>query len=225
MSVPRPAHRRLPSCAFAFALAVCATASANAPHPHDDIRATAIAAAGAGTEAQAVVGGNVRVARCSQPLQGVATGAHTVEVRCADTPGWKLYVPVRVRREADVVVLRGPVRAGMPIAADQLVVQRRDIGQATAPALTDPALVVGQTLARPLAAGSTLTSADVALGPPLRRGDPVVLLTRIGSVEVRVAGRALGPAGAGGVVSAENVESRRVVRGRVTAPGVVEVVR
>ena len=60
-------------------------------------------------------------------------------------------------------------------------------------------------------------------GELLRRGDPVVLLSRIGGVEVRVAGRVLGQPGAGGTVSVENTESRRVVRGRVVGAGVVEV--
>lgn len=226
MVVSIPAVRFLPLLGIACAWLACSGVQAAAFQPLPDIRAAAIAALGAGdAQAEAVIGANVRMALCSQPLRAVATGAHTAQVRCADTPGWKLYVPVRVRREADVVVLRGPVRAGIPITADQLVVQRRDVAQATAPAITDPAQVIGQTLAKPLAAGATLTAADVAQGPPMRRGDPVVLLTRIGGVEVRMAGRALGPAGAGGIVSAENVESRRIVRGRITAPGVVEVSR
>lgn len=218
----RPFRSWLPLLALCPLFAPAAPAS----HPHDEIRAAAIGALGA-TDAQgeAVVSAGVRVAPCSQPLQAVASGARTALVRCPDTPGWKLYVPVKVRVESDVVVLKGPVRAGEPIRADQLVVQRRDTARSAAPVITDPALVVGQVPSRSLAAGAALTSADLRQGPPLRRGDPVVLLTRIGGIEVRMAGRALGAAGAGGVVSAENVESRRIVRGRLTAPGVVEVVR
>lgn len=226
---PHSGFRRIliPAVAAALALASASVAaSARAPHPVDDIRAVAIAALGADPgAAEASVAATLRFPHCSQPLQAVATAAQTAQVRCPDAPGWKLYVPVRVRREQDVVVLRGPVRAGQPITADQLVVQRRDVGAATAPAFTDPAQVVGMAPSKPMAAGATLTAADVAQGPPLRRGDPVVLLTRIGGVEVRMAGRALGPAGPGGIVSAENVGSRRIVRGRVSAPGVVEVVQ
>lgn len=220
---------RLLACAYVLLLPMlpsAPTSAVPASHPHAEIRAAAIAALGAtAADGEAVLAAGVRVAPCAQPLQAVATGARTAQVRCPDTPGWKLYVPVKVRREADVVVLKGPVRAGEPIRADQLVVQRRDTGRAAAPVFADPAQVVGQVPSRSLAAGATLTAADLAQGPPLRRGDPVVLLTRIGGVEVRVAGRALGPAGAGGTVSAENVESRRIVRGRLTAPGVVEIAR
>jgi flagella basal body P-ring formation protein FlgA len=66
---------------------------------------------------------------------------------------------------------------------------------------------------------------DFSAGPPLQRGDPVVLLTRIGGIEVRMAGRALGTTHQGGMVSAENVDSHRVVRGRLSSPGVVEVLQ
>lgn len=219
--------RRILIQAVAATLAFAATvASAAAPHPVDDIRAAAIAALGADpAAASATVAATLRFPQCTQPLQAVATGAQTAQVRCPDAPGWKLYVPVRVRREADVVVLRGAVRPGQPITADQVVVQRRDLGAATTPAFTDPAQVVGLTPSKAMAAGATLTSSDLMQGPPLRRGDPVVLLTRVGGVEVRMAGRALGPAGPGGIVSAENVDSRRVVRGRMSAPGVIEIVR
>jgi flagella basal body P-ring formation protein FlgA len=59
---------------------------------------------------------------------------------------------------------------------------------------------------------------------PLRRGDPVVIVARTQGIEVRMDGRALGPAQAGGRVAVENTASHRVLRGRVVADGVVEVV-
>ncbi|NUS38325.1 MAG: flagellar basal body P-ring formation protein FlgA, partial [Lysobacter sp.] len=87
------------------------------------------------------------------------------------------------------------------------------------------AALVGQVPVRALAAGAVPATLDFSAGPPLQRGDPVVLLTRIGGLEVRMAGRALGTTRQGGMVSAENVDSHRVVRGRLSAPGVVEVLQ
>lgn len=200
-------------------------AAAAGPQPLDDIRTAAIAALGAADaqSAEAVLDPRLHLAQCSQPLQAIASGSKTALVRCADTPGWRLYVPVRVRRVADVVVLGTPAASGVPISANQLIVQRRDIGDAAGAAFSDPSALVGRIPNRALAPGVVPTEADLAIGRPLRRGDPVVLVSRTGGVEVRMPGRALGPARAGGMVAVENMSSHRVLRGRVAGEGVVEL--
>lgn len=232
MRRPADVFRSLRSGAFAalllFAFAAFTATNAGAagavPHPLAEIRSAAIAALGGGdTQAEVTLDPALRMAPCSQPLQAVASGPKMAQVRCADTPGWRLYVPVRVRREADVVVLATPAAAGVPIAANQLTVQRRDIGAAAGATFSDPAALVGRIPGRALALGVVPTEADLALGAPLRRGDPVVLVSRTGGVEVRMQGRALGPAQAGGRVAVENTSSHRVLRGKVAAEGVVEI--
>lgn len=189
----------------------------------DEIRSAAITALGADPAQAEPSVANVRLAACSQPLQAVASGPRTALVRCPDTPGWKLYVPVKVHQAADVVVLRTPARAGVPITAEQLQVQRRDVAEAAGLPIVDPAAVIGRSPARALPAGAPLTAADLSEGTPLKRGDPVVIVARIEGIEVRMAGRALGTATIGGTVTVENVESHQIVRGRLAAPGVVEV--
>lgn len=209
-----------------LALAVTSTVRAAPPDPHPlaEIRAAAIAAMGAAeAQAEATVDPALRMVRCSQPLEAVASGPKTAQVRCADTPGWRLYVPVRVRREADVVVLTAPAASGVPIAASQLTVQRRDTAQASGVAFTDPATVAGRIPRRALAAGQAPTETDLATGTLLRRGDPVVLVSRTGGVEVRMQGRVLGPPQSGGTISVENISSHRVLRGRMAAEGEIEV--
>lgn len=200
-------------------------ALATTMQPLESIAEAAIAALGAGDaqSAEAVLAHSLRLRQCSQPLQAVATGPTTAQVRCDDSPGWKLYVPVRVRREAEVVVLRTPAASGVPITADQLVVQRRDVGAAAGATFEDPAALVGRVPSRALAPGVVPTEHDLSLGAPLRRGDPVVLVSRTGGVEVRMPGRALGPAQPGGRIGVENASSRRVLRGRLVAEGIVEL--
>ena len=228
--LPPPGRRRGRAFALLLLLALVAVVAANAraaassTQPLDEIRAAAIAALGGGDDpAQATLDPALRLARCSQPLQAVASGARMAQVRCADTPGWRLFVPVRIRREADVVVLAVAAASGVPIAAHQLAVQRREIGQAAGATFSDPAALVGRIPSRALAPGLVPTEADLSLGAPLRRGDPVVLVSRVGGVEVRMQGRAMGAAQAGGVIVVENTSSHRSLRGRVVADGVVEV--
>lgn len=201
-----------------------AHAAGPALQPLADIRSAAIAALGAGdAQAEASLDPALRLARCSQPLQAIASGPRTAQVRCADTPGWRLYVPVRVRRVEEVVVLTAPAAAGVPIAASQLSVQRREVGAAAGATFSDPAALIGRIPEQALGAGTVPSAADVPMGVPLRRGDPVVLVSRVGGVEVRMRGRAMGPARAGGLVRVENISSHRILRGRMAGDGVVEV--
>jgi flagellar basal body P-ring formation protein FlgA len=137
------------------------------------IRDAALAALQADASAQASIAPGLRLAACSQPLQATASGKSAAEVRCPDTPGWRLYVPVR-----------------------------------------NPNL-------------RSVADAEQGQGAPLvsvKRGDPVVLRASIGGIEVRMGGRALGAAVAGGIVNVENDNSHRIIRGRLGADGSVEVV-
>lgn len=219
---------RPPAC-FALLLVLAVTvigANAHAADftPPDAIRDAALAAVGAdASTAEATVDSRLRMAACTQPLQAVPVSRRSVQVRCVDAPGWQMFVPVRVRDVREVAVLKDAVKAGQVITADDITVQRRDMADAQGAGFADPTELVGQVARHGLAPGDAPTRGDVATGELLRRGDPVVLLSRIGGVEVRVAGRVLGQPGAGGTVSVENTESRRVVRGRVVGAGVVEV--
>ena len=192
----------------------------------DILKAAEAALGGAGAQVQASVDTAVRMPACTAPLQAVALGPRMAEVRCPDPSGWRLTVPARVRRDADVVVLTSPVRAGMPIEAGQLAVQRRDVAGGSGVGMADPAQVAGRIARRALPAGAVVSAGDLADGAgTLKRGDPVVLVSKAGGIEVRMGGRALGSALAGAVVAVENTATRRIVRGRLVADGVVEVLQ
>ncbi len=206
--------------AFALSpLLACATGFQSV----ESIRTAAVAALGANGQAEAAVDSQLRMAACTQPLATIVAGPASVAVRCADTPGWQVYVPVRVRREADVVVLAKPVRGDEPIGPEHLAVQRRELGAKDVAAITDPTAVVGKRLRKAMPAGAVLGQDDVDGEAALKRGDPVTLVSRAGGMEVRMGGRVLGAGRVGSTVSVENTASRRIIRGRVIGPGVVEV--
>ena len=194
--------------------------------PPADIAAVALSALGLqDTASEARVDRALRLAACATPLAASATGPRTVQVACNDAPGWRIYVPVRVDRSAAVAVLTRPVAAGEPITAADVAVREGGIGAIDPSRLVDPAQVVGQTATRALAPGALLADADLAEGHLLERGDPVVLVSRAGGVEVRMQGRSLGRAAPGDTVAVENTGSRRIVRGRLVGDGLVEVLR
>lgn len=80
---------------LALLAASVAAQAQQATQPLEPIRQAALAALQADGDAQAMIAPGLRLAPCGQALIAVPSGAAVAEVRCADTPGWRLYVPVR----------------------------------------------------------------------------------------------------------------------------------
>ncbi|WP_337245247.1 flagellar basal body P-ring formation chaperone FlgA [Luteimonas sp. gir] len=221
--LPRPAGTawRLAATLLACAAAASVVAS-EAFQSVDAIRLAALSAVEGG-EAEASLDPALRMPRCAEPLQATRSGGATVEVSCP--AGWRLYVPVRVRRSQTVLVLARGVASGQTITADDLIAERRDGARVAGAAVADPAEAIGRSARRTLLAGSVLTAGDLVSPRLVRRGDTIALVSRQAGVEVRMAGRALGDAGERERVSVENLSSRRVVQGIVDPSGDVVVGR
>ena len=219
-------HRRLRALLMLCLLAPALPAMASPQwQPVASIRAAALSLLGAGAEGEAVVADAMRLPACGQPLAAQATANTTVEVSCPDAGGWRLFVPVKVRREQSVLVLSRGIAAGEVIATADISTARRDAARIAGAVLADPAQAVGRVARRTLQAGSLLAASDLVAQRLVKRGDSVALVSRRGSVEVRVAGRALGDAGQDERVSVENLASRKIVQGTVAASGDVFVTR
>lgn len=204
-------------------LAASGVAGGSGFQPVETIRDAALSALADGEGAQATLDPALRMPRCGEPLQARQTGGGTVEVACPS--GWRLYVPVRVNRSQQVLVLVRGVAAGETIGQDMFAPERRDTGRIAGAALADPAEAIGRAARRTLMAGSVLTAADLVAARLVRRGDTIPLVSRQHGVEVRMTGRALGDAGEHERVSVENLSSRQVVQGVVNADGEVVVGR
>lgn len=217
--------RRITSL-MAIALALAAPwARAADWQPVASIRTAALSTLAAGTEGEAVVADALRLPRCGAPLQVQPTANTTVEVSCPDAGGWRLFVPVKVRRNQAVLVLTRGIATGETLAAADISIAQRDAARIAGAVLSDPATAVGRIARRPLQAGTLLSANDLVTRRLIKRGDNVALVSRRGSVEVRIAGRAMGDAGENERVSVENLSSRRIVQGTVDASGDVIVAR
>lgn len=207
---------------FLLVLPMTVAQAAGGFQPVESIRAAALGAVPAG-QAEASLDPALRMPACGQPLQAQQATAGTVEVSCPD--GWKLFVPVKVRRTQPVLVLARGVAAGEAITADALATETRDTARIAGAVLSDAAQATGRVARRTLTAGTVLSAGDLVAPRLVRRGDQVALVSRRGGVEVRVAGRALGDAGEDERVAVENLSSRRVLQGRVGPGGEVLVTR
>lgn len=196
-------------------LTACAVMAADF-QPVDTIKAAALGALPVGADADATLDPALRLPRCGAALVARVQGSNSVEVACPD--GWRLFVPVRVRRSQTVLVLIRGIAPGETITADAFVPETRDASRIVGAAVADPAQAVGRVARRTLSAGAVLSATDLVAQRLIRRGDNVALVSRRGGVEVRVVGKALGDAGESERVTVENLSSRRVVQG-VVGPG------
>ncbi len=196
-------------------LTACAIMAADF-QPVDTIKAAALGALPVGADADATLDPALRLPRCGAALVARVQGSNSVEVACPD--GWRLFVPVRVRRSQTVLVLSRGIAPGETITADAFVPETRDASRIVGAAVADPAQAVGRVARRTLSAGAVLSATDLVAQRLIRRGDNVALVSRRGGVEVRVVGKALGDAGESERVTVENLSSRRVVQG-VVGPG------
>ncbi|HBK47582.1 MAG TPA: flagella basal body P-ring formation protein FlgA [Xanthomonadaceae bacterium] len=193
--------------------------------PVESIRAAALSTIGADAEAEATLDPGLRMPACPVPLQAQPTGTSTVEVACPQPAGWRLFVPLKVRRNQNVLVLNRGISAGETIGPADITIEKRDAARIVGAALANPADAVGKTARRVLSAGSLLSASDLASQRLVRRGDTVELISRRGGLEVRMSGRALSDGGENERVTVENASSRKVVQGTVEAGGAVLVSR
>lgn len=214
------------SSILAVALAIASPWAAAADwQPVASIRAAALSSLPAGSEGEAQVADALRLPRCGGALQVQPTANTTVEVSCPDAGGWRLFVPVKVRRNQTVLVLARGIAAGETLTAADISTAQRDAARIAGAVLADPNAAIGRIARRPLQAGTLLSSNDLVTQRLIKRGDNVALVSRRGSVEVRIAGRAMGDAGENERISVENLSSRRIVQGTVDARGDVIVAR
>lgn len=220
---PPRRRRALRSAVTALLAMLAMSVAASIFQPVESIRAAALSVAGEGEEAEANLDPALRMPHCAQPLEARRTAAATVEVACPS--GWRLFVPVRVRRSQTVLVLSRSVASGETITADVFTAEQRDASRIAGAAIASPAEAVGRSARRTLMAGSVLSANDLVAPRLVRRGDTIALVSRQSGMEVRMAGRALADAGVNERVGVENLSSRRVVQGRVDADGNVVVGR
>lgn len=175
------------------------------------------------------LGKRTRLPACKTPIsiqlpdtRRKLTGRFTALVRCND-PHWKVFISYRVSGQRPVMVSTTLIPRMATIKADMVAQRLIDAGQVPRQAATQPDQVIGKRARRAIAAGQIIT-AQMLLPPYwVFRNKPVILMTRIGTIEIRTRGVALRDAVENEVVEVRNLRSGRKVRGVVIAPNTVLV--
>ena len=171
----------------------------------------------------------LRLAQCDKDLTASLEspaqpmGRVTVRVRCEGSSPWTIFVPAQVKLFREVVTVLHPLKRGTIISDDDVVLRERDVGLITQGYMTAVELVVGQKLLRPMVTDQVLTLTHLEQAAVVRKGDQVVINARSGTLTVRMPGEALSDGGLSEQVRVKNLNSKRVIKARITGPGQVEV--
>lgn len=173
--------------------------------------------------------GRLRMTRCEKPLSaflpnGTGNGSRLiVGVRCEGDKPWKVYVPVRIARFGDVLVVTRALPRGHLLSEADLRTERRDLAARLQSYITEFSQLPGRRLKRSVVAGTMLTHAMVDAEKIIRRGQKVTLVVEDGGMQIRMAGTALSDGAMDQRIRVENASSRRVVEGIVRSTEIVEI--
>ena len=170
----------------------------------------------------------LKLAPCAQvqPYLPAGTrlwGAARIGLRCAEGPTrWNVFLPVTVSVFGPGLVAATAVPAGTVLGPEHLAAGEVDLAARAGSVPADRELVLGRTLARPLAAGDALRSTDLRPRQWFAAGDTVRIVAGGAGWRIRGEGQALGP-GVEGQVVRVRTESGRIVSGMAVADRQVEV--
>jgi len=171
----------------------------------------------------------LRLSTCSSPLNvflprgAKKVGKSTVGVKCSDTPGWKIYVPVHVNRFDNVVVAKQSLPRGTVIGYADIEITKKDLSQLNYGHFKVSSDVIGMQLKRPIQRGTPLSPNNLKPRQMVRRGDIITILAEVQGLTVRVKGNALADGYRGEAIRVKNQRSKRVVQAEVIAPGIVRI--
>jgi len=146
----------------------------------------------------------------------------TIGVRC-DSPSWSVYVPVNVESELAVLVTTRALPRNVPVTPQDVESQLRRVPGVAAGYVVSPDQLSGKHLRNPVAPGTALGVDLLAPDVLIRRGQRVTLVATAGSLEVRAQGEAVSDAQPDGRVRVLNLNSRRIVEGRVESRDSVRI--
>jgi flagella basal body P-ring formation protein FlgA len=173
----------------------------------------------------------LRFAACPTSLDTMAMAPRgnqarvLVRVSCRAPANWNINVPVEIRRETSVLVLRRAMARGETIGAGDVNVQTRVLSGLASPYLSKVAELDGRVTRRPLPEGTAITAEAMNAALLIHRGQSVTLTWAMGGIEVRAPGVAMADAGANQRVRVQNLNSLKIVEGLADTDGVVRVSR
>lgn len=147
----------------------------------------------------------------------------TVGVECGHPKAWKLHLPLQVSILYPLLATTRPMNRGELFSHDNLTLKNADILAMRDGFFDKPEDIIGQLAKHPLPAGQVLTQRHLEAPKLVKRGDFVFITAKKSGLQVKMRGKSLADGTLGAKVKVENLNSKRIVEGVVTASQTVEI--
>ena len=135
----------------------------------------------------------------------------------------EIWVKAYIKVFQDVVLPVRNLKKGHIITQKDLYMGRKDISRLPLGVLIDPEDVIGMKLKRGISASSLLRDNVLTYPVLVKRGKVVEIFLEMSGLKVTTKGVAKEDGSKNELIKVENLSSKRVIFGRVIAPGIVKV--
>ncbi|TVP58073.1 MAG: flagella basal body P-ring formation protein FlgA [Halomonadaceae bacterium] len=168
---------------------------------------------------------------CPQPLKVSFSGdpernaRTTLLVSCEGDRPWRLFLNSRIEIQAQGWVTSQPIGRGVILEQSMLEARQVTINEQRQGGYQNPELMLGMETRRNINAGVTITPHMLIAPDAVSRGDRVIISAGNSAFAIETRGEAVTGGKIGDQITVKNETSGRQVRGRITAPGRVDINR
>jgi flagellar basal body P-ring formation protein FlgA len=145
-----------------------------------------------------------------------------VEIKVDNRVVRTMFLAYHVDAVTNVYVAKKPISYHQLLTSEDVSIEKRPVGSLPLRVVKDTSLLQSFWTRRTLAAGTILTEDMLDIPPVVKRQNQVTITTEIGSIKLSTVGIALQDGRPGDVIRIQNVESKRVIMGRVIDKDVVQ---
>ncbi len=172
----------------------------------------------------------LRLAKCAGNIeteikQTNNNSSITVKTSCHSGARWTIYVPAIVETLQNVLVASRNLARGELLDKSDLSYQQVNTARLSGSYTDDLQHLIGKELKRAIRLNDIIKLNYVQAPDVIRKGETVVLRAKLPSLTVETEGTALSNGHVGEQIRVRNDNSRRIVDGLVSAPGVVIVAK
>ena len=163
---------------------------------------------------------------CEQPLNISRTHPNkpgkniNVKIICADTPPWRQYIPVRIKYLSPVFTAKIQLEKGTTIDKNKITLKYIDALYLRGSYFTLDEQLIGAKVKNRITSGSPISSKQICV---VCKGELITLTVKSAGLKLKTEGIALTNGTLGEQIKVKNKRSNRIVFGRVSSVGNVQI--